>query len=76
MVDDKLAQLCDEVTKRVEDVEAKKAMLEMLKARARGAKDRNGDLLVLHHLRNGGKRASSQTHANSSPDEMAPGEPG
>jgi len=76
MVDEEFAQLCDEVAERVEDAEAKKGELQMQRARAREVKDRNGELLVLHQLQTGGKRARSQTHANSSPDESAPTHPG
>eukprot|EP00963_Diacronema_lutheri_P005412 scaffold424_cov325-Pavlova_lutheri.AAC.2 len=69
MVDEELAQLCDEVTERVSDAETRKGAAHAEKARAREMKERNGEMLVMSQLQTGGKRTRLDAPSNSSPDE-------
>lgn len=69
MVDEELAQLCDEVAERVSDAEARKGAAHAEKARTREMKERNGEMLVMSQLQTGGKRTRLDAPSSSSPEE-------
>ena len=69
MVDEELAQLCDEVAERVSSAETRKGTANAEKARAKELKERNGEMLVMSQLETGGKRTRVAVPSNSSPEE-------
>eukprot|EP00894_Picocystis_sp_ML_P000400 jgi/Pico_ML_1/50917/g2035.t1 len=70
-VDEELAQLCEEVSERMEEAEARKGAEASQKNLAREEKERLGELLREHQLQRGGKRKQSTSPTSTSPDEAA-----
>ena len=68
-VDEEFAQLCEEVSERMEEAEARKGAEASQKNLAREEKERLGEILREHQLHRGGKRKQSTSPTSTSPDE-------
>ena len=68
-VDEEFAQLCEEVSERMEEAEARKGAEASQKNLAR-EEERLGELLREHKVQRGGKRKQSTSPTSTSPDEV------
>lgn len=69
MVDEEFVHLCEEVCERVDEAEAVQGDKRTQKIRAREDKERAGEMLRVHQMQTGGKRARAKTPSSTSPED-------
>lgn len=69
MMDQGLANLCDEVAERVVEADCRKGAAQEEKAQASKLKGTKGEMLAKRQLQSGGKRVRPPPRSNSSPDK-------